>query len=79
MLIVNKMTKEESFKLDSARRLQEDVRRQDRIKRLVQIEEQEVFVPLNTVIPYTPPKTVWKPNTATLWAFTSQCIKSIVP
>jgi hypothetical protein len=71
----------EDFKLDSKVRLQEQLQFQKQIQHAVNVEslKEEVFIPKMVPIPYTPPKTVWKPNTATLRAFASQCIKSILP
>lgn len=69
------------FKLDSAARLQEQLEWQRKIKRAVEIEEirEKPFIPNIAGIPYTPPASVWKPNTATLHAFAKNCIRSMLP
>lgn len=69
------------FTIDSATRLREELEWQRKIKRAVDIEalKDEVYVPLNVTIPYTPPVTVWKPSGTSLVAFATQCIKSILP
>ncbi len=71
----------EDFKIDSAARTRDELEWQRKIKRAVDIEaiKDEVYLPLNITIPYTPPVTLWKPSTATLRAFATQCIKSILP
>jgi len=71
----------DDFKIDSKVRLQEEIEFQKQIQRAVNVEaiKDEVFMPRIVPIPYTPPVTVWKPNTATLRAFASQCIKSMLP
>lgn len=50
-----------NFSLDCAVRLQEELERERKIKRLIEIEEirSEAFIPQIVPIPYTPPKTVW--------------------
>lgn len=71
----------DDFKIDSKVRLQEQLEFQKQIQHAVNVEalKEEIWVPRIVPIPYTPPVTVWKPNTATLRAFASQCIKSILP
>ena len=72
---------EQEFKEDVKVRLDEQVELERMIKNAVRIEEikESVFIPSIAGIPYTPPKTVWKPNTATLRAFAYQCVKSMLP
>lgn len=71
----------DNFALDCAARLQEQIEWERKIKRAVDIEEirETPFISSIAGIPYTPPKTIWKPNTATLRAFAAQCFKAMMP
>jgi hypothetical protein len=71
----------DDFTIDSAARTRDELEWQRKIQRAVDIEaiKDEVYLPLNVTIPYTPPVSVWKPNTATLRAFASNCFKSMMP
>lgn len=71
----------DTFSEDVAVRLKKQLWEEEKLKRDLEIDDNARFgkVEKFTPIPYTPPVTVWKPNTATLRAFAYNVFKSIQP
>ena len=71
----------EDFTIDSAKRLREQQALAEKQRKEVEADDAYMFrtVEKFETIPYTPPVTIWKPNTTTLRAFAAQCFKAMMP